>query len=87
MKTQSATTSLAAKPFLPSMAVWHILLTRLLKQHYSLTLNDTETNILKAVSLSLMPLTFWLKSVNWFLSIAEDLVVKNKLHISRLLIS
>jgi cytoskeleton-binding toxin CbtA-like protein len=41
MKTRPATTSLAAKPGLPPVAVWQMLLTRLLEKHYGLTLNDT----------------------------------------------
>ncbi len=41
MKTLPATTQLAAKPCLAPVAVWQMLLTRLLKQHYGLTLNDT----------------------------------------------
>ena len=41
MKTLPATTHRAAKPCLAPVAVWQMLLTRLLKQHYGLTLNDT----------------------------------------------
>lgn len=41
MKPQSATTSQAIKPCLSPVAVWQMLLTRLLEQHYGLTLNDT----------------------------------------------
>ncbi len=41
MKSQPATTQRAAKPCLAPVAVWQMLLTRLLKQHYGLTLNDT----------------------------------------------
>jgi hypothetical protein len=41
MKTLPATTSRAAKPCLSPVAVWQMLLTRLLEQHYGLTLNDT----------------------------------------------
>ena len=41
MKTLPATTQQAAKPCLAPVAVWQMLLTRLLKQHYGLTLNDT----------------------------------------------
>ncbi|HHH0459126.1 TPA: TA system toxin CbtA family protein [Yersinia enterocolitica] len=41
MKTLPATTSQAAKLCLPPVAVWQMLLTRLLEQHYGLTLNDT----------------------------------------------
>ncbi|MCX2867076.1 TA system toxin CbtA family protein [Kluyvera cryocrescens] len=41
MKTLPATTSRAAKPCLSPVVVWQMLLTRLLEQHYGLTLNDT----------------------------------------------
>lgn len=41
MKSQPATTQRAAKPCLSPMDVWQMLLTRLLEQHYGLTLNDT----------------------------------------------
>lgn len=41
MKTQPATTLQAAKPCLPPVAVWQILLIRLMEKHYGLTLNDT----------------------------------------------
>ncbi|HEM8627969.1 TPA: toxin, partial [Citrobacter farmeri] len=41
MKTLPATTQRAAKPRLSPVAVWQMLLTRLLEQHYGLTLNDT----------------------------------------------
>lgn len=41
MKYQPATTLRAAKPCQSPMDVWQMLLTRLLEQHYGLTLNDT----------------------------------------------
>ncbi|EID2750007.1 toxin [Escherichia coli] len=41
MKTLPATTQRAVKPCLSPEAVWQMLLTRLLEQHYGLTLNDT----------------------------------------------
>ncbi|EEV5966935.1 TPA: toxin [Escherichia coli] len=41
MKTLPATISRAAKPCMSPVAVWQMLLTRLLEQHYGLTLNDT----------------------------------------------
>lgn len=41
MKTLPATISRAAKPCLSPVAVWQMLLTRLLEQHYGLTLSDT----------------------------------------------
>ncbi|MCU1802975.1 MULTISPECIES: TA system toxin CbtA family protein [Pectobacterium] len=44
MKTLPATTQQAAKPCLSPVAVWQMLLTRLLEQHYGLTLNDTPFN-------------------------------------------
>ena len=41
MKTLPATTQRAVKPCLSPVAVWQMLLARLLEQHYGLTLNDT----------------------------------------------
>ncbi|MDM3401845.1 toxin [Citrobacter sp. Cb019] len=41
MKTLPVTISRAAKPCLSPVAVWQMLLTRLLEHHYGLTLNDT----------------------------------------------
>ena len=41
MKTLPATTPQAAELYLSPVAVWQMLLTRLLEQHYGLTLNDT----------------------------------------------
>lgn len=41
MKNLPATVSRATKPCLSPVAVWQMLLTRLLEQHYGLTLNDT----------------------------------------------
>ena len=41
MKTLPATTQRAVKPCLSPVAVWQMLLTRLLEQHYGLTMNDT----------------------------------------------
>ena len=41
MKPQPATTSRAVKPCLSPVAVWQMLLTRLLEQHYGLKMNDT----------------------------------------------
>ena len=41
MKTLPAPISRAAKPCLSPVAVWQMLLTRLLEKHYGLTLNDT----------------------------------------------
>ena len=41
MKYQPAITLRAAKPCLSPVAVWQMLLTRLLEQHYGLTLKDT----------------------------------------------
>ena len=40
MKTLPATISRAAKPCLSPVAVWQMLLTRLLEQHYGLMLSD-----------------------------------------------
>ncbi|TBL39422.1 toxin [Hafnia alvei] len=41
MKPQPAATSRAVKLCLSPVAVWQMLLTRLLEKHYGLTLNDT----------------------------------------------
>lgn len=41
MKPQSATTLRAVKPCLSPVAIWQMLLTRLLEQHYGLMLKDT----------------------------------------------
>ncbi len=41
MKTLPATTLRAAKPCPSPVIVWQMLLSRLLDQHYGLTLNDT----------------------------------------------
>ncbi|HBC5288917.1 TPA: toxin [Raoultella ornithinolytica] len=41
MKTLPATTSQAVKSCSSSVVVWQMLLTRLLEQHYGLTLKDT----------------------------------------------
>ncbi|MEG2039602.1 MAG: TA system toxin CbtA family protein [Hafnia sp.] len=41
MKTLPAVTQLVAKPCLPPVVVWKMLLIRLLDRHYGLTLNDT----------------------------------------------
>ena len=41
MKTLPATTPQAAELYLSPVAVWQMLLTRLLEQHYGLALNDT----------------------------------------------
>jgi len=41
MKTLPATIQRATKPCLSPVAVWQMLLTRLLEKHYGLTLNDT----------------------------------------------
>ncbi|NTZ52924.1 TA system toxin CbtA family protein [Citrobacter gillenii] len=41
MKILPATISRSAKPCLLPVAVWQMLLTRLLEKHYGLTLNDT----------------------------------------------
>ena len=42
MKNLPATISRAAKPCLSPVAVWQMLLTRLLEQHYDRTLSDTS---------------------------------------------
>ncbi|EIY1061370.1 toxin [Escherichia coli] len=59
MKPQPATTSRAVKPCLSPVAVWQMLLTRLLEQHYGLTLNDTpfsdETVIKEHIDAGITP--------------------------------
>ena len=44
MKAFPATNQRVAKPCPSPVAVWQMLLTRLLAQHYALTLNDTPFN-------------------------------------------
>ncbi|EMX9361578.1 toxin [Escherichia coli] len=41
MKFLPATNMRAAKPCLPPVTIWQMLLSRLLEQHYDLSLNDT----------------------------------------------
>lgn len=41
MKFLPATNMRAAKPCLPPVTIWQMLLSRLLEQHYGLSLNDT----------------------------------------------
>lgn len=45
MKTLPATTPQAAMLCLSPVAVWQVLLARLLEQHYGLTLNDTPFSV------------------------------------------
>lgn len=80
MKTLPATISRAAKPCLSPVAVWQMLLTRLLEQHYGLTLNDTpfsdETVIKEHIDAGITTadaVNFWWISTNWFVSIAGGL--------------
>ena len=85
MKPQPATTSRAAELYLSPVAVWQMLLTRLLEQHYGLTLNDTpfsdETVIKEHIDAGItwpMQSTFWWKNTNWFVSTGMDFRGKNK---------
>lgn len=41
MKVLPATTQRATKPCASPVVIWQMMLTRLLEQHYGLTLNDT----------------------------------------------
>jgi cytoskeleton-binding toxin CbtA-like protein len=79
MKTLPATTPQTAKLCLTSADTGQMLLTRLLEQHYGLTLNDTpfsdETVIKEHIDAGIpwpMQLPFWWISTHWFVSIAED---------------
>lgn len=85
MKTLPATISRATKPCLSPVAVWQMLLTRLLDQHYGLTLNDTpfsdktviQEYINAGVSLS-DAVNFWSKNTNWFVSTGRDFLGKSR---------
>jgi cytoskeleton-binding toxin CbtA-like protein len=84
MKTLPATISRAAKPCLSPVAVWQMLLTRLLEQHYGLTLNDTpfsdETVIKEHIDAEITladAVNFWWISTDWFVSIAGGLTGRN----------
>lgn len=84
MKTLPATISQAAKPCLSPVAVWQMLLIRLLEQHYGLTLNDTpfsdETVIKEHIDAGISlanAVNFLVESTNWFVSIAEDLTARS----------
>jgi cytoskeleton-binding toxin CbtA-like protein len=88
MKNLPATISRAAKPRLSPVAVWQMLLTRLLEQHYGLTLNDTpfsdETVIKEHIDAGIIladAVNFLVLSTNWFALIAEDLAHRDKYHI------
>ncbi len=84
----------SAKPCQSPVAVWKMLLTRLLEQHYGLALNDTpfsdETVIQEHIDAGITlanAVNFWWKSTNWSVSITEGLTGTNKRLISQLLIS
>lgn len=88
MNTLPATISQAAKPCLSPVAVWQMLLTRLLEQHYGLTLNDTpfsdETVIKEHIDAGITladAVNFLVESTNWYVSITEDFRGNNSLHI------
>ncbi len=49
MKFLLTTNMRAARPCLSPVAVWQVLLSRLLEQHYGLTLNDTPFCVLPTV--------------------------------------
>lgn len=74
MKTLPATNPQAATLCLSPVAVWQMLLARLLDQHYGLTLNDTPFSDETVIPVYLwpMPLIFWWKSTGWFVLIAGD---------------
>ena len=85
MKPQSAATSRAVKPCLsPRGYIWQILLTRLLEQHYGLTLNDTpfrdESVIQEHIDAGITlanAVNFLVENTSLFVSIAEGLVGRN----------
>lgn len=88
MKILPATTQRAAKPCPSPVTVWQMLLTRLLEQHYGLTLNDTpfsdETVIQEHIDAGITladAVNFLVESTNWFVSIAEGLTVRSSHHI------
>jgi cytoskeleton-binding toxin CbtA-like protein len=75
MKTLPATISRAAKPCLSPVAAWQMLLTRLLEQHYGLTLNDTpfsDETVIGTYCRDYLAdaVNFWWISTDWFVSIA-----------------
>lgn len=88
MKTLPATTPQAATLCLSPVAVWQMLLARLLEQHYGLTLNDTpfsdETVIQEHIDAGISladAVNFLVKSTGWFVLIAGDSTGKNSTHI------
>jgi hypothetical protein len=84
MKTLPATTQRAVKPCLSPVAVWQMLLTRLLEQHYGLTLNDTpfseerviQEHIDAGISLA-DAVNFLVENTNWCVSTGRDLTGRN----------
>lgn len=86
MKTLPATTQRAVKPCLSPVAVWQMLLTRLLEQHYGLTINDTpfcnEAVIKEHIDAGItppMPLIFWWRNTSWCVSTEWDLAGRSNL--------
>lgn len=88
MKTLPAITPQAATLCLSPVAVWQMLLARLLEQHYGLTLNDTpfsdemviQEHIDAGITLA-NAVNFWWTNMNWFVSIAKVLAGKSSPHI------
>ncbi|GIZ18255.1 hypothetical protein TUM12147_15910 [Citrobacter europaeus] len=88
MKTLPATTPQVATLCLSPVAVWQMLLARLLEQHYGLTLNDTpfsdETVIQEHIDAGISladAVNFLVESTNWFVLIVGDSTGKNNPHI------
>ena len=84
MKTLPAIISRAAKPCLSPVAVWQMLLTRLLEKHYGLTLNDTpfcdETVIQEHIDAGITladAVNFLVENTDWFVSTGMDLSGRN----------
>ena len=91
MKTLPATTQRAVKPCLSPVAVWQMLLTRLLEQHYGLTINDTpfcnEAVIKEHIDAGITladAVNFLVENTSWFVSTGRDLAGRNNLLISGL---
>ncbi|VFS44687.1 CP4-57 prophage; toxin of the YpjF-YfjZ toxin-antitoxin system [Enterobacter cancerogenus] len=88
MKTLPATNPQAATLYLSPVAVWQMLLARLLEQHYGLTLNDTpfsdETVIQEHIDAGISladAVNFLVEKYGWFVLIAGDSTGKNSPHI------
>lgn len=88
MNTRPVTTPQAAEPCLSPVTIWQMLLSRLLGQHYGLTLDDTpfsdETVIKEHIDAGITlsdALNFLVESMNWFVSIVRGLAGKNSRHL------